>query len=221
MIRGAIFDLDGVLLDSMGIWKDLGARYLRARGISPAPGLGEVLFAMSMEQGAAYLKTHYPLPEGEVEIWDGIAALLADYYGYEVPAKPGAEELLHFFSRRGIPMAAATSSPRNHVERALTRLGLRPYLKTILTTTEIGESKHAPTIYHRAAAALGTVPAETLVFEDSLYAMQTAKAAGYRTVGVYDGQGEPDQAGLRQAAEVYLTELAAFPAYWPALNNCN
>ena len=221
MIRGAIFDLDGVLLDSMGIWRDLGARYLRARGISPAPGLGEVLFAMSMEQGAAYLKTHYSLPEGEVEIWDGIAALLADYYGYEVPAKPGAEELLQFFSRRGIPMAAATSSPRNHVERALTRLGLRPYLKTILTTTEIGESKHAPTIYHRAAVALGTVPAETLVFEDSLYAMQTAKAAGYRTVGVYDGQGEPNQAGLRQAAEVYLTELAAFPAYWPALNNCN
>ena len=156
-----------------------------------------------------------------MEIRDGIAALLADYYGYEVPAKPGAEELLQFFSRRGIPMAAATSSPRNHVERALTRLGLRPYLKTILTTTEIGESKHAPTIYHRAAVALGTVPAETLVFEDSLYAMQTAKAAGYRTVGVYDGQGEPDQAGLRQAAEVYLTELAAFPAYWPALNNCN
>ncbi|MEI3330186.1 MAG: hypothetical protein V8R27_00590 [Oscillospiraceae bacterium] len=98
MIRGAIFDLDGVLLDSMGIWRDLGARYLRARGISPAPGLGEVLFAMSMEQGAAYLKTHYSLPEGEVEIWDGIAALLADYYGYEVPAKPGAEELLQFFS---------------------------------------------------------------------------------------------------------------------------
>ena len=63
MIRGAIFDLDGVLLDSMGIWRDLGARYLRARGISPAPGLGEVLFAMSMEQGAAYLKTHYSLPE--------------------------------------------------------------------------------------------------------------------------------------------------------------
>ena len=125
------------------------------------------------------------------------------------------------FSPGGVSPWRQRPPDRNHVERALTRLGLRPYLKTILTTTEIGESKHAPTIYHRAAVALGTVPAETLVFEDSLYAMQTAKAAGYRTVGVYDGQGEPDQAGLRQAAEVYLTGLAAFPAYWPALNNCN
>ena len=70
MIRGAIFDLDGVLLDSMGIWRNLGARYLRARGITPASGLGNVLFAMSMEQGAAYLKTHYPLPESEAEIRD-------------------------------------------------------------------------------------------------------------------------------------------------------
>ena len=82
MIRGAIFDLDGVLLDSMGIWNDLGARYLRGQGITPEPGLNAILFAMSMEQGAAYLKAHYPLPEGEVEIRDGIAALLADCTGF-------------------------------------------------------------------------------------------------------------------------------------------
>ena len=56
MIWGAIFDLDGVLLDSMGIWEDLGARYLRRLHITPEPGLNEVLFPMSMEQGAAYLK---------------------------------------------------------------------------------------------------------------------------------------------------------------------
>lgn len=66
---------------------------------------------MSMEQGAAYLKTHYSLPEGEVEIWDGIAALLADYYGYEVPAKPGAEELLQFFSRGVSPWRQRPPAP--------------------------------------------------------------------------------------------------------------
>ena len=63
MIRAAIFDLDGVVLDSMSIWRDLGARYLLHRGLTPEPGLGELLFSMSMEQGADYLRTHYPLPE--------------------------------------------------------------------------------------------------------------------------------------------------------------
>ena len=53
MIRGAIFDLDGVLLDSMGIWNDLGARYLRSLLVEPEPELNQILFSMSMEQGAA------------------------------------------------------------------------------------------------------------------------------------------------------------------------
>lgn len=218
MIRGAVFDLDGVLLDSMGIWEDLGARYLRRLHITPEPGLNEILFAMSMEQGAAYLKAHYPLSQSEAEIGDGIARMLADYYFYEVPAKPGAAELLGFLAERSIPMAAATSSPREHVIRALDRLGLLSYLRAIFTTGEVGASKHEPTIYHLAAEALGTAPAETLIFEDSLYALKTAKAAGYRTVGVWDAHGETDQAGLNRAAEVYLTSLTEFPGHWEPLN---
>ena len=145
--------------------------------------------------------------------------MLADYYFYEVPAKPGAAELLDFLAERGIPMAAATSSPQAHVTRALDRLGLLPYLRAIFTTGEVGASKHAPTIYHLAAERLGTVPAETLVFEDSLYALKTARAAGCRTVGVFDADGEKDQAGLRDAAEVYLTALTEFPGHWTELNN--
>ena len=219
MIRGAVFDLDGVLLDSMGIWKDLGARYLRSLHIQPEPGLNDILFAMSMEQGAAYLKEHYPLPQSEAEIGEGIARMLEDYYFYEAPAKSGAAALLGFLAARHIPMVAATSSPRAHVTRALERLGLLPYLQAVFTTGEVGVSKHEPAIYHLAAKALGTAPAETLVFEDSLYALKTAKAAGYRTVGVFDANGEADQAGLKAAAEVYLTALTEFPGHWAELNN--
>ena len=63
MTKAAVFDLDGVLLDSMGIWNDLGARYLRSLGVTPEEGLNEILFSMSMEQGAEYLHTHYALPQ--------------------------------------------------------------------------------------------------------------------------------------------------------------
>ena len=90
MTKAAVFDLDGVLLDSMGIWNDLGARYLRSLGVTPEEGLNEILFSMSMEQGAEYLHTHYALPQSAAEVGAGIADMLRDFYFYEVPAKDGA-----------------------------------------------------------------------------------------------------------------------------------
>ena len=95
MIRAAIFDLDGVVLDSMSIWRDLGARYLLRRGLTPEPGLGELLFSMSMEQGADYLRTHYPLPPEE-DVLAGLSAMLRDFYYNEVPEKDGARRLWPF-----------------------------------------------------------------------------------------------------------------------------
>ena len=84
------------------------------------------------------------------------------------------------------------------------------------TTGELGVSKHRPDIYHLAAR--GTPPDQTLVAEDSLYALQTAAAAGYRTVGVYDANGEADQLTLRRTADVYVPSLASLPAHWAELN---
>ena len=117
MIRAAVFDLDGVVLDSMSIWKDLGARYLLRRGLTPEPGLGELLFAMSMEQGADYLRTHYPLPES-ADVLADLSAMLRDYYYNEVPEKDGARTALAFLRDRGVSVTAATSSPRSHVTRS-------------------------------------------------------------------------------------------------------
>ena len=128
MIRAAVFDLDGVVLDSMSIWKDLGARYLLRRGLTPEPGLGELLFAMSMEQGADYLRTHYPLPES-ADVLADLSAMLRDYYYNEVPEKDGARTALAFLRDRGVSVTAATSSPRSHVTRAWSGWAFCPALR--------------------------------------------------------------------------------------------
>ncbi|MCR5420379.1 MAG: HAD family phosphatase [Lachnospiraceae bacterium] len=205
MIRGAIFDIDGVLLDSMGIWEDLGARYLQSMGLVPEEGLNEILFSMSMEQGADYLKSHYMPDISSGEILQGIQNMLEKFYFEEVILKPGAKEIMEFLKERGIRMAAATSSPRIHVERALGRNGLLKYPEAIFTTGELMVSKQSPKIYNIAAAAIGTKPDETIVFEDSLYALKTARSAGFKVIGVYDAKGEKDQEGLRETADIYLT----------------
>lgn len=204
MIRAAIFDLDGVVLDSMSIWRDLGARYLLHRGLTPEPGLGELLFSMSMEQGADYLRTHYPLPPEE-DVLAGLSAMLRDFYYNEVPEKDGARTALAFLRDRGVTVTAATSSPRTHVTRALERLGLLPYFRAIYTTGELGVSKHRPDIYHLAAQ--GVPPRQCLVAEDSLYALQTAKRAGFFTVGVYDNASQPVWPEICTTATVHVQDL--------------
>ena len=213
-ICGAIFDLDGVLLDSMAVWNDLGVRYLQKCGIQPEAGLSQILFSMSMEQGADYLKAKYQLPDTPQEILNGIEQMIRDFYFYEVQPKEGARELLQFLQDQAVKMIAATSSPREHVTKALQRNGLYDYLQQIYTTGEVGVSKHEPVIYQLAADSLGTKPEETLVFEDSLYALKTAKNAGFRAIGVYDADGETDQEGVRQTGELYLTSLLEFRQYW-------
>lgn len=211
-IKGVIFDVDGVLLDSMGIWTDLGARYLVSIGKTPEEGLAEILFSMSMEQGAEYLREHYSIGLTAEEIGTGLQDMLRDFYYYEVQARPGAQQLLQAVSSAGIKITAATSSPREHIERALERNGLLSYVDRMFTNAEIGKSKHSPDIYDAAADHMGTAPGETCVFEDSLYALRTAAAAGYHTVGVFDSKGESDQEGLRGSAEIYIHELCEITA---------
>ena len=123
-IKGVIFDVDGVLLDSLEIWTDLGARYLVSMGKVPEQGLADILFSMSMEQGAAYLKEHYSVPETTEKIYQGLQDMLRDFYYYEVKAKPGAQQLLRAISDAGISITAATSSPRALIEPALGRNNL-------------------------------------------------------------------------------------------------
>ena len=207
-IRGVIFDVDGVLLDSLEIWTDLGARYLISIGKVPEEGLAETLFSMSMEQGAEYLKENYDIDRSAEDIVTGLRNMLRDFYYYEVQAKPGADQLLRAISDAGISITAATSSPREHIERALERNGLLGYISRMFTNSEVGKSKHFPDIYNAAAADMHTAPEETMVFEDSLYALKTAAAAGYHTIGVADCKGEPDQDGLRETADIYISELS-------------
>ena len=188
MISGAIFDLDGTLLDSMMIWEDFASAYLRSRGIDPPAGLEGRLESLTLSEAAEYLRTAFSLPEGREEILDGMNRTADARYDTVLP-KPGVREMLAALSLSGVPMAVATLTDRPTVLRTLSRLGLLSYFSHVFTCAEVGARKDTPVIYEAALAALGTPKAETAVFEDALYAMQTAAAAGFPVVAVYDPSG--------------------------------
>lgn len=212
-IKAMIFDADGVLLDSLSVWKELGKRYITDLGYQPVAGMDEILFPMSMEQGAAWLKSRFALGFSEEKIVEDLKVRIQNYYFEEVPAKSGARELFQYLASQKIPAVVATSSPKEHIRRALKRNGLLPFLKEIYTTSEIGESKYSPKIYLTAAKVLGTEPSMTLVVEDSLYALQTAGKAGFLTAGIYDALGEPDQEQLKKDAHIYCQNLTELQNY--------
>lgn len=221
MICGAIFDIDGVLLDTLKIWKTVGSRYLTSIGISEIDDIDNILFSMSMEEGAEYIKKTYSLPIGTSEILSDIKNMLKKFYETAAEEKCGAKKTLDFLKRKNIPVVAATSGPKEYQKTALTRTGLHEYIQKIYTTSELGESKHTPLIYNTAAEYLNTPPHETLVFEDSLYALTTAKSAGFVTIGIADEYGDIDQDGIRKTADVYLENLNLFPDIWDRVNCIN
>ena len=205
-IRGAIFDVDGTLLDSMFIWDTIGETYLRSIGYQPKENLNETFKNMSLRQAARYYQTEYGVTLSIDQIMDGVNAMLERYYRFEVPLKPGVAELLERLRQSGVKLCIATATDRHLVEAALDRCGVLSCFGEIFTCNEVGHGKDEPDIFEAALRFLGTRREETLVFDDALYAVRTAKEAGFSVAAVYDSH-EKAQDQIRMLADVYLEEL--------------
>lgn len=210
MIKGAIFDVDGTLLDTMPVWHDAGERYLKSIGVAAEPGLGDKLFSMTVDMGAHYLIEAYNLNGTYEEIKNGINGMVEKHYLEEAVFKLGAMELLDRMKTSGIRMSIATSTGKPYIMGAFERLGITEYFDTILTCPELGVSKSEPFVFHEASKAMGTDPGETWLFEDGLYSIKTAKAAGFKIVGVYDEVSKTDQEKIKALSDIYVRELADF-----------
>ena len=205
-IRGAIFDVDGTLLDSMFIWDTIGETYLRSIGYQPKENLNETFKNMSLHQAARYYQTEYGVTQSIDEIMDGVNAMLERYYRFEVPLKPGVAELLERLRQDGVRLCIATATDRHLVEAALDRCGVLSCFGEIFTCNEVGHGKDEPDIFEVALRFLGTRREETLVFDDALYAVRTAKEAGFPVAAVYDSH-ERSQAEVRARSDLYLEDL--------------
>ena len=207
MVKGAIFDVDGTLLDSMPIWEDSSARFLAGLGIEAEENLNDIMFRLSLDEGAAYLKNTYRLDMSEEEVKAGVLGVISDFYVNHVQPKAGVQRFLKELSSRGIPMYIATSSNREHIRAAFERLGLYEYFDGMITCEEAGASKREPAIFLLAAQRMGLAPENVYVFEDVIHAIRSAGRAGFVTVGVYDKASAADNEAIRGESSIYLHSL--------------
>ncbi len=212
-MEGAIFDLDGTLLDSMFIWDTIGGDYLRRRGIEPGTDIDEVFKAMSLQTAAAYYKREYGVADSVEEIVAGVNRMVESLYRESVPPKPGAADFLAELYRRNIPLCVATATDRYLAEAALSRCGLLKFFKGIVTCAEVCSDKNSPEIFEAALKILGTPKDSTVVFEDAVHAVRTAKKAGFPVVAVYDPSFSFFETAIRKLADVYIKSFAEMGDY--------
>jgi HAD superfamily hydrolase (TIGR01509 family) len=203
-IRGAIFDIDGTLIDSMPIWDELGARYLRSLHIEPEPELGQVLFPMTVAEGVRYLKSHYALSQSEDSIRDGLNAQMEQFYRQEVQLKPGAAEVVKEMYQAGIMLVLATIGDPSLEKAALHRLGIDQYFSQMFVCETYHTTKRESKIYQIAADAMNLAPRHVLVVEDIYQAIHAAGSAGFVTAAIYDAASEQDMPRMKNEADYWF-----------------
>ena len=202
-MKGAIFDLDGTLLDSMFIWETYGTTYLRSKGFEPQGDLDEMFRAFSLRDAAVYCKKVLESDMTVEEIMADINSVAENFYFYEVPLKEGVKEYLEGLKRSGVKLCVATATDRHMTEAALKRNGIMDLFEFIMTCTEVGAGKKEPLIFREALKKLGTPKEETVIFEDAIHAIQTAKADGFTVYAIYDKfEQHPDE--VKALADKYL-----------------
>lgn len=188
-IKGAIFDLDGTLFDSLWVWEEIDKRFLSRRGIEVPSWYSKAIGAMNFREAAEFTIKTFGLnetPELLMQEWMDMARSI---YANEIKLKPMAKEFLFALKSKGIKLSIATSSTRDLYMPALIGNGVDELFTVIMDTSET-KSKEFPDIYLKVAKFMGLDPSECVVFEDLPVALWSAKRGGFKTVAVYDRHSE-------------------------------
>lgn len=205
-IRGAIFDLDGTLTDSMAIWDRAPRELVRRHGGRPPQDLAEALREMGRREACGYLRRRFGLAPTVEQLMEEINDIVTEEYRSRVPLKPGAEKLVRRLAAEGTALCVATASEVFQARLALERLGIWGHFAFAVSCIQWG-GKTGPAIYQEAARRLGLPPEQVVVFEDALHAARTAAGAGFPVAGVYDDSAAGDRAAMERVCTWYVEDL--------------
>lgn len=210
-IKAVLFDLDGTLVDSMWMWRDIDIEFLKERSIPYEVDIQEDIEGMSFTETAAFFKTYYDLPESVEElkhIWNEMAM---HKYRCEVPLKPGVKAFLKDLKAKQIKLGIATSNSMELVKAVSAAHHFDEYFESIVTSCSVQKGKPAPDVYLEAARQLGAAPEECLVFEDIIKGIEAGKNAGMRVCGIYDDYSKAQDEKKREISDYYIHSYDEVP----------
>ncbi|MDV3428199.1 MAG: HAD family phosphatase [Bacillota bacterium] len=209
-IEAAIFDMDGTLIDSMGLWYKIDYEFLNKRGIPLPKDLKENIEHLSFEETAKYFKNRFNLKDTEDEIlkeWYNMA-----YYEYSncIVLKEGAYKFLSHLKENNIKLALATSNAEELTEAVLKKNKIYNFFDAFTYTSEVDKPKSCPDVYLLAAEKLNVSPENCLVFEDILSGIIGAKKAGMKAYGVYDESSKENIDMIKEKADGFIENYGGY-----------
>lgn len=206
-IKGAIFDLDGTILESSHVWGQIDVEFLGRRGFSVPDDYVETISPMGFEKAAEYTIRRFGFSSTKEEIMDEWNQMAREAYATEVCLKPGTKELLQYFKDRGVKMGVATSNNAYLYEPCLKRNGIYEYFQAFTEVTEVERGKAFPDIYLETAKRLSVQPEECVVLEDLASALKGAGSGGFITIGVIDDAWKKGQHDMQLYCDHVVAHL--------------
>lgn len=206
-LQGVIFDLDGTLLDSTGMWRQVDGRLMAHYGKEVPPDLSETVQRMSIEEFSQFFVEEFDLPVTPEQIAQQVADMVAEEYREKLQLKPHVPEILDWLDQQNIPYGVATATYGELAEAALRRLHIWERLRFLLTEQDAGAPKTQPKIFQLAAQKLHLGRRQIAVVEDSLHALEGAKNGGFFTIGIADPENAPVWKEICATATVHIHDI--------------
>ncbi|MBQ4645286.1 MAG: HAD family phosphatase [Clostridia bacterium] len=202
--KGVIFDLDGTLFDSMGIWKEVDIAFFKNHGMRMPSDYQDKIKDMHFRTMAIYTKERFHMRSSIESIMDEWCELCYDKYANDVPLKAGVKEFLELLKENNIKIAFATANTTELSEVCLKNNGIFEYFDTGAYLHETLTDKSDPDVYFLACERLGLSPEECIVFEDLLAGIKGAVKGGFTVCGVYDKHSRRDTENIKRIADYYI-----------------
>lgn len=205
-MQAAIFDMDGTLIDSMGYWRTVALEFLEAKGIRASRELRERVYLSSVRSTPAIFREYFDIPETDAQMNAFFDARMAEHYQRDIALKPHALDYLDKLRRKGTLCVLATATWREQTLPLMERLGALDYFRRdgreyIVCRDEMGMMKSSDEYYPALCARFGLEPGSSVVFEDALYSMLTARRAGLRVWAIDDPTARLNRARIAEVAE--------------------
>ena len=208
-IEAVIFDLDGTLVDSMWMWKNIDIEYLKRFNIDLPPNLQSDIEGMSFTETAHYFKRRFEIEDSIDKIKSDWNKMSEDMYRNDIKLKNGAKSLLEFLKENNIKIGLATSNSKELTNICLEAVGIKEYFDCIVTGCDVTKGKPDSEIYLKNANILNVLPEKCLVFEDIPVGITAAKNAGMQVCAVYDDYSKEYDEEKKNIADYYVENLTS------------